>query len=249
MTVALGTGEALHERLADLGQRLADALPLLGFSWREVEERERIDSLLLENRAWLAAGAAALPFQDLVELADLCGGALEVQFRIDELVALAVGPGTTAPDLEAFRRRVQGIERLTVVLTLKKWRLLAAWGVQAPHTVVKLFLRHEALARALRVPLKDLEDELFAESDGSVKLLILVADRPISLDGSYLAVVGERSDWRRYLPTAPPDPAPVRAMLDEAVRSLHWISFGLSRLTPLQLEAGWTDGTPDGPWN
>ena len=254
MTVAPAVREHLSEELSELDRRISSVLRPLGFSPQQLGEKEGADLLVLENPSWAAAQAAMLPFRELVELAALCKGALTVEVIYGSARLLAITAGTEAQAFDEFRTRAARLQggNLTVLLKLNKHDLLDAWGIQAPHTVIKVFLCHEALARALRVPLEELEGGLFAGSDGRVKLLILVADRLFTLEGRYLAVVGGRSlaDWRHYLPAAPPDPGPVRAMHAEALQSLHWVSFELDRLTPLQLEVGWPDGTaPDGPWN
>jgi hypothetical protein len=249
---APGTREPLSGRLDELDRRLSAVLQPLGFAPRQLEEGEGTDLLQLENPSWPAAQAARLPFPQLVELAVLCEGAFAVELIYGGARLLSITPQTEAQAFDDLRRRAERLqgENLTVLLQLRKRELLDAWDVRGPHAVFKLFLRHEALARALRVPLEDLERGLFASSGDGAKRIFLVLDRPLALDGDHLALVGERflADWRRFLPAAAPDLAPLRAMHAGARESLRWVSLGLERLTPLHLLVRWPE-LPGPPWN
>jgi hypothetical protein len=115
---------------------------------------------------------------------------------------------------------------------------------------MQLFFTGEALVRELNKPPSDLEQQngLFANADGADKLLLLVVDHDVAVDGQYLTVVGGRhlGRWQEFLPAAAPDGERVRSVHAKAIDAvpLRWTYFSLRHLTPHQLLVRWSNGNP-----
>lgn len=156
----------------------------------------------------------------------------------------------TPKKLEHFCDKVAG-NPFEVHIKLEKKELAAHWGITANTAEFKVFLFPEALARSLQVPLTDLEqgqNALMPAFTGEKKLIILVPDHHIDLDGDYLAVLGGGAvgNWKQYVPARTDEAhAKVARVHKDATAKPKWADITLKHLTPLQLNVGWKKPSND----
>lgn len=157
----------------------------------------------------------------------------------------------TPQKLEDFCDMVAG-NPFNVHIQLEKKELAAHWDIAADTVDFKVFLFPEALARSLLVPLTDLEqgdDALMPAFTGEKKLIILVPDHNIALNGEYLAVLGGDAvaNWKSYLPTEKPEIGRKKiAAIQGQLEETRWTDISLTHLTPLQLNVACDPAvTPD----
>lgn len=161
--------------------------------------------------------------------------------------------------LDEFCDEVGDSPTIDFYIKIDKRKLAPFWGFNHNAAAFKLFLFHTALNRALSVSLIELEagdKALLKEFTGGQKLIILVPDHTIALNGDYLAVLGgdNIANWEDYLPAAKPTDArdKISFVHTYAMENLKWVSIYLERLTPLQLCVDWTlpkDGLGSAPAN
>lgn len=171
------------------------------------------------------------------------GPSLKVTASVDP-VEFELTKQYSGPELEEFSTKLGGAP-FDLKIRLNKRELVGAWGFEHPSARFKLFLFAKALERALDVSLQELEGEqaLMQDFTGEHKLIILVPDHTIDLNGDYLAVLGGEAvqRWREYLPKRTPDEARDRISFvhDEATVKPRWTGIELTWLTPLQFNVDW----------
>jgi hypothetical protein len=165
---------------------------------------------------------------------------LQLKFAADELS----NRDYTREKLEAFCKAVEGFP-ITLYLNLDKTKLAAHWKLTSPSANLKLFFSSSALVRALNQPLSDLEKEngLLRDFTGEKKLILLVVDHEINLNGEYLSILGGTAagKWQSYLWSSNPNEAAQKLgfVHAEATAKLKWDEIQLSHVTPLQLLVSW----------
>jgi len=191
--------------------------------------------------------AAALPLQTLRELATAYGDGLACRFLLDEQTVLTLSPTLAADDLARFHAAIEGIPLVRLALRLDKEILARTWvGVAPPYCRVLPYLYSQRLAHVLRRPPDQLGKELWG-ADKVRKVVFIVPDRAIHLNGDYLAIVGGGSAaaWSAAIPAVAPDAdrvAHMRATCDEL---LTWHGLSLAGLTPLHLAVAGTSAPDD----
>jgi hypothetical protein len=179
----------------------------------------------------------------ILEMKRKYGSALTLKLKLaqDELNA---DDEYTATKLETFCNLLED-SSFELDLRINKRNLPAHWSIAATTADFKVFLFPEALARSLQVPLTNLEqgeNALMPAFTGEKKLIILVPDHKIDLDGEYLSVLGDNAvdNWKDYVPAKTDEArAKVARLYEEATTEPHWGDIHLTHLTPLQLYVGW----------
>ncbi len=193
--------------------------------------------------------AAALPLQLLHELTSAYGDSVACRFLLDEQTVLTLSPTLADDDLARFRAAIEGIPLVRLALRLDKGLLAQKWvGVAPPYCRVLPYLYSERLAHFLRRPLDDLERELWgAEKDKARKVVFVVPDRAIGLDGEYLAIVGGHAAaaWSAAIPAVAPDADRVARLRETCDELLAWHGLRLDGLTPLHLVVAGTSAADD----
>jgi hypothetical protein len=210
---------------------------VLGIDRGVLEACEHVDALVRHDERFPNDKVRLLSLNILQPLVRTYGAALTFNLYLGQLLVLKVDDQLSDAKLDHFRQMIGDTPILTLDLKLDKTALLALWGVEpCKNAHVQLFLFPAALTRALSAPLQQLEQDLLREADGSHKIVILVPEHDIFLDGDYLAVIGrsEIARWRDYLPRTAPNLEQVRYVHSQA-ESLKWTSLDLKFLTPLQL--------------
>jgi len=191
--------------------------------------------------------AAALSLQLLHELTAAYGDGLACRFLLDEQTVLTLSPTLAADDLTRFRAAIEGIPLVRLALRLDKETLARTWvGVVPPHCRVLPYLYSERLAHVLRRPLDQLGRELWGADKGR-KVVFVVPDRAIHLNGDYLAIVGGSSvaAWSSAIPVVAPDADRVVHMRETCDDLLTWHGLSLDGLTPLHLVVAGTCAPDD----
>jgi len=181
--------------------------------------------------------AAALPLQLLHELTVAYGDGLACRFLLDEQTVLSLSPTLAADDLARFHAAIEGIPLVRLALRLDKEALAGAWvGDAPPYCRVIPYLYSERLAHVLRRPLDQLGRELWGADKGR-KVVFVVPDRAIYLNGDYLAIVGDgaAAAWSAAIPAVAPDADRVVHMRETCDELLTWHGLSLDGLTPLHL--------------
>jgi hypothetical protein len=242
------------------------AAPLRAFSqalgdWApDWAAREELEQLRYRREDFSRDVAAGLTLEQLRPLAEAYGDALRCRFLLGAMPALEVGPDLDAADLDEFRAITEDSPTVVFDFALNKRRLLQSWLGEPPGRCRPfLYLFPDALERLLKIPLgrlRDLEKLLWA-ADPAQKVLILVPDHDIWLDGPYLALVGgERVvQWRQVLSqedqgltddaNEDDDGDPLRFIVKARASTLKWDQPWVDNLTPLHLKLE-GEGGPDG---
>ena len=183
------------------------------------------------------------------------GSALTLRFKLGP-EELKLDKVYEKSKLGEFCEKVAGAP-IELYLRIDKEELASYWEFTHSSASFKIFLFPDALVRALNVSLTDLEQDkkaLMNSFTGEQKLIILVPDHNIELNGDYLAVLGGEmvAEWKEYLPKKKPGELLdiVKYICDQARLNLKWVHIGLDHLTPLQLKVDWKkpeDGTEGGP--
>jgi hypothetical protein len=184
--------------------------------------------------------ASKLPRDDgefaraLTELRTTYGPAVSFSLSFGEWPLLDLGNNR---GLEALRASEE--EHFVLDLRIGKSELLKHWNLVDPNIDVRLFFFPEALERALLVPLRQLD-----ESDTGRRIVYLIPDVAIDLEGRYVAILGGAATARW---NTPPPASGERTLMVARAREtdkLKWVGFDLQRLTPLQLDAAGQDRPP-----
>ncbi len=181
----------------------------------------------------------------LTVLAALAGDS-QIRFLDDgDRILLEATPGLAT---DAVQELLAGDASLKLSINLAKKALLTRLA-PADDAVVRYFVCPEKAAARLSRPLMEIEGDF---PDDGRKLVLLVADDDVALDGDHLAVVGGRflDDWGQCSARRPPaeaaggaggeeaqDERRVRPheMAEDAVENVNWIDLHFERLTPLHL--------------
>ena len=184
--------------LRTFSEGLGDMVP-------EWSDREELDKLRYRRDDFSRDVAAALTLEHLVPLAEVYGNALQCRFLLGNMPALEVAPGLDEAALVKFREITKDSPTVIFEFTLNKHLLLQSWLKEMPDNCRPfLYLFPKALERLLKVSpdkLRDLEKLLWG-AEPTQKVLILVPDHNIWLNGPYLALVGggQVGQWRQVLP-------------------------------------------------
>lgn len=218
-------------------QRVRQLLEQLGLSREDLAGKESRKVLSLERSGWTA------PVLSSPSVADF---AFLIHHKVLDLTfdgAVVESPDEIAPGSSG-----------KLGLTLYKERLLELLGIAAPHTWIYLFLYGEALAGMLSLPMAKIEGRngLLEQPTGDRKIVILLAEGHIALDGPYLTVIGGRylADWRKYCPRKPPRAGAVKSFRQRALdpcSGVSWASSPPDHLTPLQLAVKCPPDQEDNP--
>jgi hypothetical protein len=221
---------------------------MLGITAEAWAAREEPEQLTYTDPQFSREGAIGLTLERIAPLLNVYGDAFTCRFLLGDLVVLNIALGLDEQALATFREQTRHSPTVTLDLRLDKARLVLNLGGQVPDWCrLYLYLFPGALERLLTGGLGWLESRLWG-SERARKVILLVPDREVWLDGPYLAVLGgERiGDWREAVPQGPPDAERPASMYRTCRDNLKWQESWLRHLTPLHLQV---DGQalPDDP--
>lgn len=211
-----------------------EALGIASEVWAKQEELEQITYTDLEYNQ---EKATSITLEQIAPLIAAYHDALTCRFRLDDLTVLDIVPDVDEASLEKFRDDIQNSPTVVFEFVLDKKRLVESWLESAPGCHLFLYLFPKALESLLTSDLGRLENMLWG-SETAHKVVLLVPDRDIWMDGAHLAVLGgERiGHWREAVSQPPRDADELRNMYETCQKNLNWQVPWLKHLTPLHLK-------------
>jgi hypothetical protein len=202
-------------------------------------KREELEQIAYTDYNFSQEMAKELTLDLITSLRDAYGDALTCSFRLGDLPVLVINLDTDNKSLEKFRGSIQDSPTIVFEFTLNKTRLVENWLGSVPGYRMFLYLFPNALESFLVSNLSRLESLLWGlELETAHKVVLLVPDHEIWLDGSYLAVLGgEQIEHLPDVVSKPPhDADELRNMYKTCQKNLNWQSPWLKHLTPLHLK-------------
>lgn len=228
------------------GHRLSNpAKPLLAFGealgiasdvW---VEREELEQITYTDYDFSREKATSITLEQIAPLIAAYHDALTCRFRLGDLTVLDIVPDMDEASLEKFRDDIRSSPTVVFEFTLDKTKLVDRWIGGMPGYHLFLYLFPNALERFLISDLGRLESLLWgSESETAHKVVLLVPDREIRLNGAYLAVLGGQQigHWREVVSQPPRDADELRNMYETCQKNLNWQVPWLKHLTPLHLK-------------
>ena len=212
---------------------------VLGISLEIWEKREELEQITYTDSNLSQANAKKLTLDIITALRDAYGDALACCFRLGDRPVLDINLNTNKKSLETFYDDIQDSPTIGFELTLNKIQLIDDWLGSDPEYRVFFYLFPNALEDFLNSNLSRLESSLWdSELKTAHKVVLLVPDREISLDGPYLAVLGgeQIEHWREVVPKPPHNDDGLRNMHNICQKNLKWQVPWLKHLTPLHFK-------------
>jgi len=201
-------------------------------------KNESLDQIEYTDYNFRQVMAKKLTIDLITSLRDAYGDALICRFRLGDLPVLDINLNTDAKSLEEFRDAIRDSPTIVFKFTLNKTRLVENWLGNEPDYRVFLYLFPNALENFLNSNLSQLESLLWGlELETAHKVVLLVPDREIWLDGLYLAVLGgeQIEHWREAVSKPPHNGDELKNMYKICQKNLKWQVPWLKHLTPLHL--------------
>lgn len=202
-------------------------------------KREELEQIAYTDYNFSQEKAKELTLDIITPLRDAYGDALTCSFRLGDLPVLDINLDMDNKSLEKFRDRIQDSPIIGFEFTLNKIRLVENWLGSVPGYRMFLYLFPNALESLLVSNLSRLESLLWgSELETAHKVILLVPDREIWLDGSYLAVLGgeQIENLPEVISKPPHDADELRNMYKICQKNLYWQVPWLKHLTPLHLK-------------
>ena len=228
------------------GHRLSNpAKPLLAFGealgiasdvW---VKREELEQITYTDSEYSQENATNITLEQIASLIAAYRDALTCRFRLGDLTVLDIASDVDEASMEQFRDDIQGSPTVVFEFRLDKTRLVERWMGGMSDYRLFLYLFPEALENFLTSDLSRLERLLWGSDPETVhKVVLLVPDREIRLDGAYLAVLGgeQIGHWREVVSQPPRDADELRNMYETCQKNLNWQVPWLKHLTPLHLK-------------
>lgn len=223
------------ESASALLETFRQALGEAGPDWAALEE---LRSISYQDQHLDESVAAHLPLSVMKPLATAYGDALTCRFLLDKLVVLEIDHELDEARHLQFLDSIQGVGQVTLDLRLDKEYLCQQWFGDTPaHCSHFLYLYPEAAARYFQEhTIWEIEEELW-EQESARKVIVLVPDYAINLDGAFLSIVGGEAinDRAKRCPEVPPDTAHTEQINTLAQDALKWQMPWVQSLTPYHL--------------
>ena len=201
-------------------------------------EHEELGKLTYNEPDFDRTKASNLTLDQIVPMVDAYGDALVCRFKVADMTILEIDPDLNIERVEEFLNKANKTSKLTFELRLDKSKLVEKLVDGTPPSCrLFLYLFPEALERFLSCELGRLEKSLWG-NDITCKVMILVPNREIWLNGPYLSVLGgeQIESWRNEVPQKPLDIEKVKKMYLTCRENLKWQESWLQHLTPLHIK-------------
>ena len=211
----------------------------LGISLDVWVEREELEQITYTKSNLSQKQTKKITLDMITALRDAYGEALTCRFRLGDLSVLDIDLGTDNQSLEKFHDSIKNSPTIDFEFTLNKTLLVENWLGSVPGYRMFIYLFPNALEKFLVSDLSRLESSLWGlESEIAHKVVLLVPDREIWLDGLYLAVFGgeQIEHWREVVSKPPLNDDKLRNIYDICQNNLKWQVPWLKYLTPLHLK-------------
>ena len=209
----------------------------IGIPEEELRQGEGPATLSYNAEQFPVTRLRSLSLERIRSLADAYGPALDCRVLLGSMPVLIFKPDLTEEELQSFRDEVKHTPTVELNLKIDKGRLVGEWlGDVAPCRPF-LFLFPEQLVSLLQSDLDSLRKDLWGKRPGR-KALLLVPDRPVHLDGQYLAILGGDAitNWQGVVANVVPDGSTVKRMHNACRDLVRWRDLSLGCLTPLHLD-------------
>ena len=209
----------------------------IGIPKEELRQGEGPAALTFNDEQLPVTPLKSLSLEQIRSLADAYGPALDCKVFLGGMPVLVFKPDLTEEEVQAFRKEVGLSPTVELNLKIDKYRLVEDWLGDVATCRPFLFLFPEKVVSLLQREPESLRAELWEESPGD-KVLLLVPDRPVHLDGPYLAILGGDAigNWQEVVANVAPDATTVKRMHDSCRDLVRWRDLSLGCLTPLHLD-------------
>ena len=227
------------QRLTNPANPLLTFGEALGIALDVWEKNESLNQIEYTDYNFSQLMAKKLTMDLITSLRDAYGDALICSFRLGDLPVLDINLDTDAKSLEIFRDTIQDSPTIVFKFMLNKKRLIENWLGVEPDYRVFFYLFPNALENFFNSNLSQLESLLWGSELETVhKIVLLVPDREIWLEGSYLSVLGgeQIEHWREVVSKPPHNDDELRNMYKICQNNLKWQVPWLKHLTPLHLK-------------
>lgn len=211
----------------------------LGISSDDWMKREELQQITYTDYYFSQEKAKELTLDLINSLRMAYGDALTCCFRLDDLPVLDIDSNTNEQSLTEFIISIEDSPTIIFTFTLNKMKLVENWLGDIAGYHIFLYLFPNALENFLASNLNQLECLLWGSELNRInKVILLVPDREIWLDGSYLAVLGgEQIGHLTELISKPSQGADeLQDMYNICLKNLNWQVPWLKHLTPLHLK-------------
>ena len=201
-------------------------------------EREELEQITYTNYDFSQEKATDLTLDQIAPLIAAYRDALTCRFRLGDLTVLDIASNVDEASMEQFQDDIQGSPTVVFEFRLDKTRLVERWTGGMSDYRPFLYLFPEALESFLTSDLSRLESLLWGSERETHKVVLLVPDREIRLNGAYLAVLGGKQigHWHEVVSQPSRDADELRNMYETCQKNLNWQVPWLEHLTPLHLK-------------
>ena len=212
-----------------------EALGIASDVWAK---REELEQITYTDPEYSREKATSITLEQIAPLIAAYPDALTCRFRLDDLTVLDIVPDVDEASLEKFRDDIQSSPTVVFEFRLDKTRLVERWTGGMSDYRPFLYLFPEALESFLTSDLSRLESLLWGSERETHKVVLLVPDREIRLNGAYLAVLGGKQigHWHEVVSQPSRDADELRNMYETCQKNLNWQVPWLKHLTPLHLK-------------
>ncbi|MCC6176205.1 MAG: hypothetical protein IT305_12940 [Chloroflexi bacterium] len=209
---------------------LGDSLGIDQSIWATRESLSTIAYTATECRRDAVLG---LSVRLLTSVVELYGDAFSCRFMLGDDPVLEIKRGLEQQWLDDFADRTHAAETVELVVHLDKKRLVDDWFGHQPDCRVAVYFFSTALEKLLAGGLAELDVALWSD-DAPKKVIFLVPDRTIRLDGELLAIVGgdHMQSWPGLVPERPIDPEDLVRLRKLCRDSLKWQGQWFRHITP-----------------
>jgi len=227
------------QRLTNPANPLLTFGEALGIALDVWENNESLNQIEYTDYNFSQLMAKKLTIDLITSLRDAYGDALTCSFRLGDLPVLDINLDTDAKSLEGFRDTIRDSPTIVFKFILNKKQLIENWLWVEPDYRVFFYLFPNALENFFNSNLSQLESLLWGSELETVhKIVLLVPDREIWLEGSYLSVLGgeQIEHWREVISKSPHNDDEIRNMYTICQNNLKWQVPWVKHLTPLHLK-------------
>lgn len=224
-----------------LSEYLGDSTP----SW---SSREEFEQIVYWNEDFNRSLAISIPLSVYQELSTKFGDALTFRFSLGGSVVLDLSQPINQEVLDRFQDQTRQAVTLIIDFRVDKRALLeSAFPDLAQSCKTFFFIYSETLERfIINSNLSQVETQLWGDQPDQ-KIVIIVPEKPVFLNGSYLAVVGGEhlTSLDTIIPTNINDPLISKGVFERCENSVKWQTSFVRQITPLNLDFSILAGAED----
>jgi hypothetical protein len=227
------------KRVSSPLEDLASILGSSGPSWATVED---CNSINYQNTELPEIIASTLDVGVLRMLSKAYGDALFCMFSFAGEEGLKVSEQITQSDVETFQDEIRGAGKFQIDFRLNKQKLIDLWfGKLTDDNNWFLYLFPKAAEQDFLMSFSELE-KIFWSKEPNKKVMVLVPDLELALNGEMLTVLGGRQikNWKQYSEPSELDANDLEWVNKNAQNILRWQRPWVRYLSPAHL---WLEGS------